>query len=40
MNKRTTEQSSLYDHLEMMSTNEILGNINKEDKKVPLAIEK
>lgn len=40
MNKRTTEQSSLYDHLEMMSTNEILRNINEEDKKVPEAIEK
>lgn len=40
MNKRTTEQSSLYDHLEKMSTMEILQNINKEDKKVPLAIEK
>lgn len=40
MNKRTTEQSSLYDHLETMSTNEILSNINKEDKKVPAAIEK
>lgn len=40
MNKRTTEQSSLYDHLEKMSTNEILSNINKEDKKVPDAIEK
>ncbi|MFD2517339.1 N-acetylmuramic acid 6-phosphate etherase [Salinimicrobium flavum] len=40
MNKRTTEQASLYDHLEMMSTRELLENINKEDKKVPEAIEK
>lgn len=40
MNKRITEQASLYDHLEMMSTRELLENINKEDKKVPEAIEK
>lgn len=40
MKKRTTEQPSLYDHLEKMSTGEILTNINKEDKKVPEAIEK
>lgn len=40
MNNRTTEQSSLYDHLEKMSTGEILKNINNEDKKVPLAVEK
>lgn len=38
MNK-PTEQSSLYDHLEKMSTFELLKNINEEDKKVPAAIE-
>lgn len=37
---RTTEQSSLYDHLEKMSTAEILENINIEDHKVPEAIKK
>ncbi len=40
MKKRTTEQASLYDHLEWMSTEEILTSINREDKKVPEAIEK
>ncbi|SDK78846.1 N-acetylmuramic acid 6-phosphate etherase [Salinimicrobium catena] len=40
MEKRTTEQASLYDHLEKMSTSEILTSINREDKKVPEAIEK
>lgn len=40
MNNRTTEQASLYDHLEKMSVGEILKNINNEDKKVPLAVEK
>ena len=40
MTKRTTEQASLYDHLEKMSTNEILNNINREDQKVPAAIQK
>ncbi len=40
MKKRTTEQASLYDHLEKMSTNEILTNINREDRKVPEAIKK
>ncbi|HET8754083.1 MAG TPA: N-acetylmuramic acid 6-phosphate etherase, partial [Salinimicrobium sp.] len=34
-NKPTTEQSSNYDHLEKMSTEELLQNINREDKKVP-----
>lgn len=38
--EKITEQASLYDHLEMMSTTQILENINKEDKKVPAAIEK
>lgn len=36
----TTESSSHYDHLEKMSVQELLVNINKEDKTVPLAIEK
>ncbi len=40
MNKRTTEQSSLYDDLEKMNTLQLLTNINNEDKKVPQAIEK
>jgi len=37
---RTTEQSSQYEHLEKMSVNELLHNINNEDKTVPLAVEK
>lgn len=37
---RTTEQSSKYVHLEKMPLNELLQNINNEDKTVPLAIEK
>lgn len=37
---RTTEQSSNHDHLEQMSINELLVNINNEDKTVPYAIEK
>lgn len=40
MFKRVTEESSAYRHLEKMSVKEILININKEDKKVPDAIEK
>ena len=40
MTKKTTEQSSLYNDLEKMSTFELLTNINNEDKKVPSAIEK
>ncbi|SKC73115.1 N-acetylmuramic acid 6-phosphate etherase [Ohtaekwangia koreensis] len=36
----TTESSSYYDHLEKMSVQELLININKEDKSVPLAVEK
>jgi len=35
-----TESSSLYHNLEKMSLQELLENINKEDKTVPLAIEK
>ena len=37
---RTTESNSRYHHLEKMSVTELLKNINKEDKTVPLAIEK
>lgn len=36
----TTESSSLYSDLENMSVLELLININKEDKTVPLAVEK
>lgn len=39
-NKPTTESSSNYDHLEKMSTQELLTNINKEDQSVPVAVEK
>jgi N-acetylmuramic acid 6-phosphate etherase len=38
--KRTTEQSSRYDHLEKMSTRELLININREDETVPAAVKK
>ena len=38
--KKTTEADSNYNHLEKMSVSEILYNINKEDKTVPLAVEK
>lgn len=38
--RKTTEASSNYESLENMSTADLLGNINKEDKTVPLAIEK
>ncbi|MFT3824592.1 MAG: N-acetylmuramic acid 6-phosphate etherase [Chitinophagaceae bacterium] len=38
--KKITEQQSNYRHLEKMSAGEILSNINKEDKEVPLAVEK
>lgn len=37
---KTTEQSSKYEHLEKMSVNQLLQNINNEDKTVPLAVEK
>jgi N-acetylmuramic acid 6-phosphate etherase len=37
---KTTEQSSKYEHLEKMSINELLTNINNEDKTVPFAVEK
>lgn len=37
---RLTESTSKYHHLEKMTVNELLKNINKEDQSVPLAIEK
>ena len=37
---RTTEQDSHYNHLEKMDINELLVNINKEDKTVAFAVEK
>ena len=37
---KTTEQSSKYEHLEKMSVQELLTNINQEDKTVPDAVEK
>ncbi|WP_343485872.1 N-acetylmuramic acid 6-phosphate etherase [Allomuricauda sp. d1] len=37
--KKITELSSYYDHLEKMSINEVLENINREDKKVAEAVE-
>ena len=36
---RVTEQTSNYRHLEKMSVNELLNNINIEDSSVPLAIQ-
>lgn len=38
--RSTTESDSRYDHLEQMSVNELLTNINREDQLVPLAVEK
>jgi N-acetylmuramic acid 6-phosphate etherase len=37
--QKITESSSLYDHLEQMSTAELLRNINNEDQKVALAVQ-
>ncbi|MFO7743880.1 MAG: N-acetylmuramic acid 6-phosphate etherase [Psychroflexus sp.] len=39
-NQKITEQSSKYRHLENMSTQELLTNINAEDQLVPLAVQK
>lgn len=39
-NKPSTEQSSRYNDLELMSTEELLRNMNREDKTVPELIEK
>ena len=38
--KKTTEETSHYDHLEKMSVEQLLCNINKEDTLVPLAVKK
>lgn len=38
--EKTTEKESHYNHLEKMTINEIITNINNEDKTVPLAVEK
>ena len=35
---KTTEQSSNYEHLDFMSTREILEGINEEDRRVPVAV--
>jgi len=40
MPEKITEKDSAYRHLELMPTADILSNINKEDKTVPLAVEK
>ncbi len=40
MSNKTTESDSKYNHLEKMEINELLTNINREDKTVPSAIEK
>ncbi len=37
---RTTEQDSNYNHLEAMTTEELLSSINDEDKTVPMAVAK
>ncbi|MFB9057929.1 N-acetylmuramic acid 6-phosphate etherase [Mariniflexile ostreae] len=37
---KTTEQDSLYNHLEKMTIKDLLLNINNEDKNVPLAVER
>lgn len=37
---KVTEQASNYNNLDKMPTREILENMNKEDKNVPLAVEK
>jgi N-acetylmuramic acid 6-phosphate etherase len=38
--KKTTEEDSLYNHLEKMTVQELLSHINAEDKTVPFAVEK
>jgi N-acetylmuramic acid 6-phosphate etherase len=38
--QKTTEADSYYNNLETMSVQELLMNMNKEDKAVPLAVEK
>ena len=36
--KSVTEQASYYDNLEHMSVLDLLTNMNREDKKVPVAV--
>lgn len=36
---KTTEADSYYNHLEQMSVSDLLHNMNKEDKTVPMAVE-
>ena len=38
--EKITEKTSHYDHLEKMSMQELLTNINREDQGVPTAVEK
>lgn len=38
--QKITESESNYNHLELMSTHDLLTNINREDQKVALAVEK
>ncbi|MBI4945086.1 MAG: N-acetylmuramic acid 6-phosphate etherase [Bacteroidetes bacterium] len=38
--KKITESDSHYNHLEQMKVKDILNNINREDRKVPLAVAK
>lgn len=40
MEKRITEQSSIYHHLEQMSVEQLTANINAENMTVPMAVEK
>ena len=40
MKEKITEADSYYNHLEQMTVEELLSNINKEDQTVPLAIQK
>lgn len=40
MKPKTTESDSTYNHLEKMQVNELLTNINREDKTVAAAVEK
>ena len=40
MSNKTTESESNYNHLEKMEIEELLNNINSEDKTVPIAVEK
>jgi N-acetylmuramic acid 6-phosphate etherase len=37
---KITEQTSNYDHLDQMTVNELLTNMNREDQTVPLTVEK